>query len=100
MKMVLGLIGLANFTEKICPCGWDDLIEEEFVPFLRSMVLYASITGSMDSGAVVRYAKASVNMDRQACQDWKRQGGEKASHFGAAFGVLVDSEISLSVTLT
>jgi hypothetical protein len=89
MKMVLSWIGLAYFPEKICPCGWDDLIEEEFVPFLRSMVLHASITGSMDSGTVVRYAKAPVNMDRKACQDWKRQGGEKASHFATAFEVLV-----------
>ena len=64
MKMVLSWIGSGYFPEKICPCGWDDLIEEEFVPFLRSMVLYASITGSMDSGTVVRYTKASVNMDR------------------------------------
>jgi len=64
MKMVLGWIGSAYFPEKICPCGWYDLIEEELVPFLRSMVLHASIAGSMDSGAVVRYAKASVNMDR------------------------------------
>jgi hypothetical protein len=87
--MVLVWIDSGYFQEKICPCGWDNLIEEEFVPFLRSMVLHAAITGSMDSGTVVRYAKASVNMDREACQDWKRQGGEKASRFVAAFEVLV-----------
>jgi hypothetical protein len=64
MKMILGWIGSGYFPKKICPCGGDDLIEEKFVPLLRPMVLDASLTGSMDSGTVVRYAKASMNVDR------------------------------------
>jgi hypothetical protein len=62
--MVMRWMGLTYVQEKFCPCLGNQPIKKNFVPFLRTMVLYATIVKPMQSGTIGGDAEKSMDMGR------------------------------------